>query len=218
MNSDSISNNIHVSSHPIVATKISQLRDQATTPKQVRELIRDLGQLIGYEATADLNIRQGKTLNSPLASYSSIELRERVALVPVLRSGLGLVDPMLSLLPEAHVLHLGLYRERSTLQPVEYYNKLPQNPNVDSCIVLDPIIATGGTAVATINILKDWGIEDRNIKFICICASKPGLQLLAEKHPEISVYVGVVDEILNDHGYILPGLGDCGDRLWDTNF
>jgi uracil phosphoribosyltransferase len=209
---------LHVSKHPVTAVKIAQLRDENTTSKQFRELLQEISNLLAYEATSDLSVKDGPQLSSPLASYTSCVLTDRIAIVPVLRSGLGMVDAMLSLIPTANILHLGLFREKTTLSPVEYYNKLPHSPNVDLCIVLDPIIATGGTAVESVRILKDWGIDGKHIKYVCICASQQGIARLMEAHNDIQTYVGVIDDVLDQHGYILPGLGDCGDRLYDTMF
>ncbi|CAG8662232.1 1346_t:CDS:2 [Cetraspora pellucida] len=191
--------NIRVSSHPLVAHKISILRNKNTKPKQVRELMREIGQLLGYEATADLPTKVTFNLESPLTSYTGTELATRIGLVPILRSGLSFVDALEDMVPTARVLHLGIFRERISLQPVEYYNKLPSEPNVDQVIVLEPMIATGGTAVAATSILKDWGIKSK-IKFITICASRQGLENLMKHHPDVEVFVGVIDDILDDHG------------------
>lgn len=156
---------------------------------------------------------------SPYEPFTGTELKQRVGLVPILRSGLGLVDGFLSLFPDAPVLHLGLYREKITLQPVEYYNKLPPSPNVDICYVLDPIVATGNTAVATINILKEWGLSGENIKFVGVLASQQGVDQIRSEHPDVDIYMAAVDETLDDRGYIRPGLGDsaiaCGIQLFD---
>ncbi|OZJ05553.1 hypothetical protein BZG36_01697 [Bifiguratus adelaidae] len=207
---------VHVSGHPVVAAKLSLLRNKDTSSKEVRGLVHELGLLLAYEATADLPLRRDKELMSPLSRYTSDVIKKRVALVPVLRSGLSLVESLLSFLPDSRVLHLGLYREKMTLEPVEYYNKLPQEPNVDVCFILDPMIATGGTAIAVVNMLKDWGIPGHSIKFIAICASREGVQHLSSMHSDIHLYTAAIDDVLDSHGYILPGLGDCGDRLYDT--
>ncbi|CAG8566258.1 593_t:CDS:2 [Ambispora leptoticha] len=207
--------NIHSSKHPLVDHKISILRNKNTKPKQFRELLHEIGQLLAYEATADLPIKQTDVRESPLKSYTATELAGKIGLVPILRSGLSFVNALEALIPSARVLHLGIFREKVSLQPVEYYNKLPNVPNVDQVIVLDPMIATGGTAIAAVSILKDWGITNK-IKFITVCASKQGLEKLTEKYPDVEVFVGVVDGILDEHGYIVPGLGDAGDRLYDT--
>ncbi|CDH59786.1 uracil phosphoribosyltransferase [Lichtheimia corymbifera JMRC:FSU:9682] len=207
---------LHISEHPIVAIKLSQLREAANSPKVVRELMRDLSLLLGYEASSTLPTLREKKMMSPYEPFTGVELKQRVALVPILRSGLGLVDGFLSLFPEAPVLHLGLYREKVSLQPVEYYNKLPQNPQVDVCYVLDPIVATGNTAVATINILKEWGLSGDNIKFVGVLASQQGIDQIRNEHPDVDIYMAAVDQTLDEHGYIRPGLGDSGDRLWNT--
>ncbi|CDS14544.1 hypothetical protein LRAMOSA06713 [Lichtheimia ramosa] len=207
---------LHISEHPIVGIKLSQLREAANSPKVVRELMRDLSLLLGYEASSSLPILREKKLMSPYEPFTGTELKQRVGLVPILRSGLGLVDGFLSLFPDAPVLHLGLYREKITLQPVEYYNKLPPSPNVDICYVLDPIVATGNTAVATINILKEWGLSGENIKFVGVLASQQGVDQIRSEHPDVDIYMAAVDETLDDRGYIRPGLGDSGDRLWNT--
>ncbi|KAG0183381.1 hypothetical protein DFQ28_008870 [Apophysomyces sp. BC1034] len=209
---------LHISRHPIVAAKLSQLREANQPSKTVREIMRDLSTLLGYEASADLKLSYEKTLQSPYAPYKAAELKDRVALVPVLRSGLGLVDGFLALFPEAPVLHLGLYREKVSLQPVEYYNKLPNNPNVDLCFVMDSIIATGNTSVATVNILKEWGIPGSQIKFVSVLGSLQGVTNLQREHPDIHIYVGAIDDELDANGYILPGVGDSGDRLFNTAF
>ncbi|KAF0371057.1 uracil phosphoribosyltransferase [Gigaspora margarita] len=207
--------NIRVSSHPLVAHKISILRNKNIKPKQVRELMREIGQLLAYEATADLPTKPTSPLESPLTTYTGTELATTIGLVPILRSGLIFVDVLQDLIPTSRVLHLGIFRERLSLQPVEYYNKLPSEPNVEQVIVLEPMIATGGTAVAATSILKDWGIKSR-IKFITICASRQGIENLIKNHPDVEVFVGEIDEVLDDHGYVVPGLGDAGDRLFDT--
>ncbi|KAI9308963.1 uracil phosphoribosyltransferase-domain-containing protein [Cunninghamella echinulata] len=209
---------LHVSKHPLVATKLSQLREANQTSKVTRELVNDLASMLSYEATIDIPITHEKTLLSPYEPYQAAEVKQRVALVPVLRSGLSLVNAFLNLFPDAPVLHLGIYREKVTLQPVEYYNKLPEYPEVDLCYVLDPIIATGNTAVATVNILKEWGVPGKNIKFVGVLGSRPGITRLQKEHPDIQVYVAAVDEVLDDKGFIRPGLGDVGDRLMNTGF
>ncbi|KAG2179031.1 hypothetical protein INT43_001880, partial [Umbelopsis isabellina] len=208
-----ISSTVHISSHPVVVSKLTILRDKNSSSKVFRDVMTDLSVLLGYEATQDLELVKNETLESPLESFDASALKERIAIIPVLRSGLGLVEGMLKLLPEAHVLHLGLFREKISLQPVEYYNKLPTTPNVDSCIVLDPVIATGNTAVAAIHILKEWGISGDKIKFIGVIASRQGVENLTNAHPEVRLYLGAMDERLDDHGYIRPGIGDSGDRM-----
>ncbi|KAI8374148.1 uracil phosphoribosyltransferase-domain-containing protein [Radiomyces spectabilis] len=210
--------NLHISYHPVIQTKLSQLRQKDNTPKIVRELTHELAVLLAYEATMNLKTSKTKEMMSPYESYKGTELAERIALVPVLRSGLGLLDGFLQMLPDAHVLHLGLYREKISLQPVEYYNKLPQNADVDLCIVVDPIIATGNTAVATVNILKEWGVRGSQIKYVSILGSLQGISQLQTEHPDINIYAAAVDDTLDENGYIRPGVGDTGDRLWNTLF
>lgn len=153
-------------------------------------------------------------MEGPLATFTGYEISDKIAIIPILRAGLGLVDALLTLLPSAAVVHLGIFREKITLQPVEYYNKLPKNMAYDVCIVVDPMIATGGTTIAALNLLKDSG--QKNIKLMAICASKQGIELVQDNHPDVEIICGVMDSELNDHGYILPGLGDAGDRLYKT--
>ncbi|KAJ1922491.1 hypothetical protein IWQ60_006482 [Tieghemiomyces parasiticus] len=206
---------VHVSQHPLVAHKLALLRDRTISSKQTRELINELGYLLTYEATAGLALAPAGERSSPLATYQAVAIKPRIGLVPVLRSGLGLVDAALELIPSAQTLHLGLYREESSLQPVEYYNKLPSEPTVDECIILDPMLATGGTAIATANILKDWGI--RRISFLSVIVSRRGLESFIAAHPDVAVYTAAIDEDLDAGGYVVPGIGDSGDRLFNTH-
>jgi uracil phosphoribosyltransferase len=204
---------LYVSPHPLIAHKLRLLRDIATEPKKFRELVRELGTMLAYEATADLALAPTTTV-TPLATIEARVLAERVGLVPILRAGLGMVDGVWEVLPMAEVWHIGLYRDERTLRPVEYYNKLPVHPTVDVCLVLDPMLATGGSAVATVDILKRWGA--RRIKFVGIIAAPEGVARLREAHPDVSIHVAAVDQRLNDHGFIVPGLGDAGDRQFGT--
>lgn len=204
---------VHVSSHPLVAHKLTLLRDHATDHRTFRELVKEIATLLTYEVTQDLQLRP-RPVQTPLARTNGAELKENVGLVPILRAGLGMVDGVWELLPSAEVWHIGLYRDEKTLKPVEYYNKLPIEPTVSVCIVLDPMLATGGSAVATVNILKNWGV--RNIKFMGILAAPEGIGLLQEKHADVPIYLAAIDERLNEHGFILPGLGDAGDRQFGT--
>jgi uracil phosphoribosyltransferase len=204
---------VHVSTHPLVAHKLTLLRDHTTDHRTFRELIKEIATLLTYEATQDLQLRP-RPVQTPLARTNGAELKENVGLVPILRAGLGMVDGVWELLPSAEVWHIGLYRDEKTLKPVEYYNKLPVEPTVSVCIVLDPMLATGGSAVATVNILKNWGV--RNIKFMGILGAPEGIKFLQEKHPDVPIYLAAVDERLNEHGFILPGLGDAGDRQFGT--
>lgn len=204
---------VHVSSHPLVAHKLTLLRNHATDHRTFRELVKEIATLLTYEVTQDLQLRP-RPVQTPLARTNGAELKENVGLVPILRAGLGMVDGVWELLPSAEVWHIGLYRDEKTLKPVEYYNKLPIEPTVSVCIVLDPMLATGGSAVATVNILKNWGV--RNIKFMGILAAPEGIGLLQEKHADVPIYLAAIDERLNEHGFILPGLGDAGDRQFGT--
>ena len=205
--------NVFPSSHPLVAHKVTLLRDQRTEPKKFRELIREIAALLAYEATADLLLKP-KPVDTPLAPFHGVELKEDIGLVPILRAGLGMVEGVWNLMPSAEVWHIGLYRDERTLKPVEYYNKLPIQPTVGLCLILDPMLATGGSAVATVDVLKRWGVS--KIKFVGIIAAPEGIRLMTERHPEVPIHIAAIDERLNDHGYILPGLGDAGDRQFGT--
>lgn len=201
------------STHPLVAHKLTLLRDSRTEPKKFRELVREISALLTYEATSDL-LTQTKEVDTPLTTCEGVELRENIGLVPILRSGLGMVEGVWGLMPSAEVWHIGLYRDEETLKPVEYYNKLPIEPTVSVCLILDPMLATGGSAVATIDIVKRWGVK--KIKFVGILASPEGIKLLQEHHPEVPIHLATIDNRLNEHGFILPGLGDAGDRQFGT--
>jgi uracil phosphoribosyltransferase len=202
-----------VSGHPLIQHKLHLLRGRESEPKKFRELVRELGTLLAYEATADLTL-EPVPVETPLAAIEGRRLGERVGLVPILRAGLGMVEGVWEVLPMAEVWHIGLYRDEQTLRPVEYYNKLPVQPTVDVCLVLDPMLATGGSAVATIDILKRWGA--RRIKFVGIIAAPEGVARLSGAHPDVEIHVAAVDSHLNEHGYIVPGLGDAGDRQFGT--
>lgn len=209
MNSD----NIHVSTHPLVRHKLTLLRDTTTEHKKFRELIRELAMLLGYEAMADLALDEG-TVQTPLGEAPGYDLREEVGLVPILRAGLGMVDGIHEMIPGAQVWHLGIYRDEETLRPVSYYNKLPVDPTVQVCLLLDPMLATGGSAAAAIQVLKEWGVK--RIKFVGLIAAPEGIQTVVEAHPDIPLYLAAVDERLNENGFIVPGLGDAGDRQFGT--
>jgi uracil phosphoribosyltransferase len=210
------------SSHPLVKHKLSLLRDVDTEPKKFRELVREISMLLGYEATRDLAVKPRPTV-TPLAEMEGCELAEKIGLVPILRAGLGMVDGIWELMPGAEVWHIGVYRDHRTLQPVQYYNKLPVNPTVQVCLVLDPMLATGGSAIATIDILKNWGAK--RIKYVGIIAAPEGIQALTKAHPDVDVHIAAIDERLTPEplspddppqGYIVPGLGDAGDRQFGT--
>ncbi|MEJ2599295.1 MAG: uracil phosphoribosyltransferase [Anaerolineales bacterium] len=205
--------NVHASSHPLVAHKLTKLRDRATEPKKFRELVREIAGLLTYEATADLLV-EPHVVDTPLAKHQGVELKEKIGLVPILRAGLGMVEGVWELMPTAEVWHIGLYRDERTLKPVEYYNKLPIEPTVSVCLILDPMLATGGSAVATVNVLKRWGVK--KIKFVGIIGAPEGIANMQSNHPEVPIHLAAIDERLNEHGYILPGLGDAGDRQFGT--
>ncbi|MFL5802303.1 MAG: uracil phosphoribosyltransferase [Roseiflexaceae bacterium] len=204
---------VYVSRHPLVQHKLTLLRRTVTEPKKFRELVRELSQLLLYEATLDLPLTS-LAIQTPLAPLTGSEIGMRIGLVPILRAGLGMVDPILELIPTAHVWHLGLYRDHTTLEPVTYYNKLPPEANIDLCLVLDPMLATGGSATAAVDILKKWGA--RRIKFLGLIAAPEGVQALMAAHPDVPIYLAALDDHLNDIGYIVPGLGDAGDRQFGT--
>ena len=205
--------NVFESSHPLVAHKLTRMRDKETNPKKFRELVREISSLLAYEATADL-LTESRSVESPMGSAQGVELKEKIGLVPILRAALGMVEGIWELMPNAEVWHIGLYRDEETLQPVEYYNKLPVEPTVSVCLVLDPMLATGGSAVATVDIVKKWGVK--KIKYVGIIGAPEGIALMQEKHPDVPIYLGAIDEKLNDIGYIVPGLGDAGDRQFGT--
>ena len=205
--------NVFVSPHPLVAHKLAKLRDKNTEPKKFRELVREIAGLLAYEATSDL-LTEEVDVTTPLAVTRCRVLREKVGLVPILRSGLGMVEGFWELMPSAEVWHIGLYRDENTLKPVEYYNKLPTEPTVSVCLILDPMLATGGSATATVDVLKRWGVK--KIKFVGVIGAPEGIAAMTAAHPEVPIYLAAVDERLNEVGYILPGLGDAGDRQFGT--
>ncbi|KAI0053070.1 PRTase-like protein [Auriscalpium vulgare] len=210
-----MSTNIHVLSHPLVSARLSKLRQTSTSSKEFREGIHDLGIMLGYEASRDLEQEsfQGQT---PVSSFTGTAVKPRIGLTPILRAGLGLTNALLTLFPEAPVYHLGIYREKISLNPVEYYSKLPAQPPIDLCYLLDPLIATGGTAIAALNMITDWGIPVSKIKLLCVLASEDGLAHVQKEFPGIEIWVAGVDSHLTGDGLILPGLGDTGDRLYGT--
>ncbi len=217
-----ITDRVFVSRHPLVKHKTTLLRAAETEPKKFRELIREVSLLLGYEATMDLAL-ENTTVTTPLAQAPGYTLREKIGLIPILRAGLGMVDGLWELMPGAEVWHIGLYRDHETLQPVQYYNKLPVRPTVQVCLVLDPMLATGGSAVATVDILKEWGAQ--RIKFVSIIAAPEGVKALISAHPDVDVHLAAIDDHLTPpptspddppEAYIVPGLGDAGDRQFGT--
>jgi uracil phosphoribosyltransferase len=207
---------LHVSQHPAVLHKLAILRDEKTEPKKFREVVRELSWLLGYEALADARVRP-LTIRTPIEETEAAELGERIGLVPILRAGLGMVDAMLELMPTAQVWHLGLFRDERTLRPVEYYNKLPDSASVDLCLILDPMLATGGSATAAIEVLKRWGaVTPVRIKLVNLIASPEGVEAVTAAHPDVEIHCAALDRQLNEKGYIMPGLGDAGDRQFGT--
>jgi uracil phosphoribosyltransferase len=204
---------LHVSQHPAVRHKLGILRDQDTEPKKFREVVRELSWLLGYEALADARTRPLE-VTTPIETMAAEELADRIGLIPILRAGLGMVDAMLELMPTAEVWHLGLFRDERTLRPVEYYNKLPDTTTIDLCLILDPMLATGGSATAAIEVLKRWGAV--RIKLVNLIAAPEGVEAVSKAHPEVEIYTAALDRQLNDKGYIMPGLGDAGDRQFGT--
>lgn len=204
---------VFVSHHPLIEHKLTLLRDKRTEPTLFRQLVRELATLLTYEATQDL-ATEPLEVETPLMKAQGVQLRDRIGLVPILRAGLGMVEGVWALLPSAQVWHIGLYRDERTLKPVEYYNKLPVEPTVSLCLILDPMLATGGSAVATADILKRWGVK--RIKFVGLIGAPEGIALMQQRHPDIPIHLAAVDERLNERGYILPGLGDAGDRQFGT--
>jgi uracil phosphoribosyltransferase len=204
---------VHVSSHPLVGHHLITLRDPATRPPEFRRVVRQLTRLLAYEATSDIPTRSVRVA-TPLAHAAGQEIAERVAIVPILRAGLGMAEGLLEMIPEAQVWHIGLFRDEATLEPREYYNKLPPRLAAERAIVVDPMLATGGSAVRTCQILRDAGIP--RIVFLALIASPEGIARLQESMPGVTIHLAVRDEGLNDSGYILPGLGDAGDRQFST--
>jgi uracil phosphoribosyltransferase len=206
-------NRVFESKHPLVQFKLTLLRQVQTGVRRFHELMWDISSLLGYEALADLALAE-MNVTTPLGPTVGQRLAEQVALVPVLRAGLGMVDPIWNLIPDAQVGHIGLYRDEETLQPVEYFCKLPPVSEVDVCLLLDPMLATGGSATAACSILKRHGI--RRIKYVGLIAAPEGIARLHGEHPDVDIHVAKVDCCLNEKGYIVPGLGDAGDRLFGT--
>ena len=204
---------VHISDHPLVAHKLARIRNKQTDPKKFRELIREISALLTYEATRDLALNPIR-VQTPLEETHGSVLAEKIGLVPILRAGLGMVEGVWELMPSAEVWHIGLYRDEKSFRPVEYYNKLPVEPTVSVCLVLDPMLATGGSAVATVDILKRWGVK--RIKFVGLIGAPEGIANMESHHPEVPVYLAAVDDHLNERAFIVPGLGDAGDRQFGT--
>ena len=200
--------------HPLIQHKVTLIRDKNTGSKEFRELISEITMLMCYEATRDLPLKEVE-IETPMAvTKSKVISGRKLAFVPILRAGIGMVDGILKLVPAAKVGHIGLYRDPATHQPVEYYCKLPEDSSEREIFVVDPMLATGGSSVAAIQMLKDKGCK--NIHFMCIIAAPEGVERMQKTHPDVDMYIGALDEKLNDHGYIVPGLGDAGDRIYGT--
>ncbi len=206
--------NVTVMNHPLIIHKISLLRDLNTGAKEFRELVEEISMLMGYEVTRSLPLKEVEIETPVATAKTKVIAGKKLALVPILRAGLGMVDGMLKLMPTIRVGHIGIYREPETLKPVEYYCKLPVDIAERDVILIDPMLATGVSSAAAIQFLKDRGVK--NIKFVCIVAAPEGLEKIATENPDVEIFCGIVDEKLNSHGYIVPGLGDAGDRIFGT--
>ncbi len=204
---------LHVSQHPLVRHKLTLLRDKNTDHRSFRELMRELALLLCYEATQDLHV-ESKVVETPMGLAGGYKAEETIGVVPVLRAGLGMLEGVMQLLPNVQVWHIGLYRDEETLRPVQYYNRLPEKTSIQICLILDPMLATGGSAVATVDLLKNVGVE--RIKYIGLIAAPEGVERLSTSHPDVPIYLASLDERLNEVGFIVPGLGDAGDRQFGT--
>jgi uracil phosphoribosyltransferase len=205
--------NVHELNHPLATHHLSILRDRHTGPAQFRTQIHLLSMLLAVKATEDLQLRD-VSVETPLTQFNSQRLSQRIGIIPILRAGLGLIEPVLQLLPDAAVWHLGLYRDEATAQPVEYYCKLPVNNPVDVGLVLDPMLATGGSIKAAVGALRRWGVKD--IRVLSVIAARPGIEQFQSEFPEVKIYVAAIDAELNQQKFIVPGLGDAGDRMFNT--
>ena len=199
--------------HPLIRLHLTRLRDKTTSTSLFRQSVRRLATLLAYEATKDLVVKTTR-VQTPLAETDGVDLSQRVGLVPILRAGLGMVDPVLDLLPSAEVWHLGLYRDEATAKPVRYYDKLPAQHPVDLAVVLDPMLATGGSAMAALMTLREWGVQ--RVKVASLIASREGIDEVSAQFSETQIYVCQIDPILNENKFIVPGLGDAGDRIFNT--
>lgn len=205
---------VFVFDHPLIQHKVSLLRDKNTNTKEFRELVSEIAMLMGYEVTRNMPLKEVEIETPVGIAKTKIISGKKLGIVPILRAGLGMVDGMLRLLPMAKVGHIGLYRDPETHEPVEYYCKLPVDVEEREIVVLDPMLATGGSASAAIEFIKKRGVT--NIKLMCLVATKAGIERIRKDHPDVEIYCAAVDEVLNDHAYIVPGLGDAGDRLFGT--
>ncbi len=205
---------VHVIDHPLIQHKLTMLRDKNTGPKEFRELLEEISSLMVYEITRDLSLEETE-IETPLKrTKGKVLINKEIGIVPILRAGLAMAEGILKLLPSAKVGHIGLYRDHETLQPIQYYTKLPEDIDKREVIVVDPMLATGGSAIAAVSILKARKVK--KIKFVCLIASPEGVKAIEESHPDIEIYTAAIDEYLDENGYIVPGLGDAGDRLYGT--
>ena len=204
---------VHVSRHPLLLHRLTQLRDKTTGTRVFRQLVHEMAQMLFFEASQDLRLTS-RTVQTPLTECAGQQIAESVGLVPILRAGLGMEEAILDMIPSAQVWHLGLYRDHKTLKPITYYNKLTEHAQLDHCFIVDPMLATGGSALAALDILKKWPI--RNFRFLAIIAAPEGVRVLQESHPDVPIYLAALDTHLNEHSYIVPGLGDAGDRAYGT--
>ena len=203
-----------VMGHPLIAHKIGIIRRKETGTREFRDMVSEIGALITYEATKDLKL-QDVEIETPICKTTVKELAgKKLAVIPILRAGLGMVEGVLTMIPSAKVGHIGLYRNEETLEPVEYYCKIPKDCSERDVFVVDPMLATGGSAIAAIQMLKNRGVK--NMRFLCVIAAPEGVKKLQEAHPDVDIYIGALDEHLNENGYIVPGLGDAGDRIFGT--
>ncbi|EJT98497.1 UDP-N-acetylglucosamine 1-carboxyvinyltransferase [Dacryopinax primogenitus] len=207
--------NVHLVRHPIISAKLTALRSTAASPKTFREGVRDISLFLAFEASSDLPTFQ-IPIQTPITQTTGALLASRIGVVPILRAGMGMTEGLLQLFQDANVFHIGLFRERETLQPVEYYSKLPENVEVDLVYIVDPLIATGGTACAAITMIAEWGVLIENIRYLAVLASAPGLERIHSEFPDLHIWVAAVDPGLTEEGLITPGLGDTGDRMFNT--
>ncbi|MFJ7734217.1 uracil phosphoribosyltransferase [Lysinibacillus sp. NPDC097231] len=205
---------VYVFDHPLIQHKLTYIRDKNTGTKEFRELVDEVATLMAFEITRDMPVEEIEIETPVTVAKTKVLSGKKIAIVPILRAGIGMVDGVLKLIPAAKVGHIGLYRDPATLKPVEYYAKLPADVEERDFIIVDPMLATGGSAVEAINSLKKRGAK--NIKFMCLIAAPEGVKVIQEEHPDVDIYIAALDEKLNDHGYIVPGLGDAGDRLFGT--
>ena len=209
-----MSTNVHVMDHPLIQHKVSLMRDKETGSKEFRELLSEISMLMAYEVTRDLPLKTVEIETPICRAQTKVIAGKKLGIVPILRAGLGMVDGIMKLVPAAKIGHIGLYRDPDTLEPVEYYCKLPYDVEERELLVVDPMLATGGSASAAIGFIKKRGVKA--IKLVCLIAAPEGVARVTADHPDVEIYVAAMDEKLNDHGYIIPGLGDAGDRLFGT--